>query len=218
MTTAFLALMAYMLTEQSIHEWIGLAAFGLFVLHHGLNWGWVRGLNKGRWTVPRALQTAVALLLLVSVLAQMISGIAMSRYALPSFPLPLPTSFARLIHLSCAYWSFLLVSLHLGLHWSVFLGLGRKKLRHGRSLSPAGRWILRGMAVLLSGYGLLCFFQLGIPSYLFLQTEFAFFDYDKPPFLSLAELLAVMALWVLVGYLLQKLALCLSRIPRRADH
>ena len=111
MTADLLALMAYMLTEQAVHEWLGLAALVLFILHHVLNGGWIRGLGRGRWTAPRVLQAAVVLLLLVSMLAQMASGIAMSRYALPFLSIPLPISTARLIHLSCAYWSFLLISL-----------------------------------------------------------------------------------------------------------
>ncbi len=214
MTADLLALMAYMLTEQAVHEWLGLAALVLFILHHVLNGGWIRGLGRGRWTAPRVLQAAVVLLLLVSMLAQMASGIAMSRYALPFLSIPLPISTARLIHLSCAYWSFLLISLHIGLHWSVFLGMGRKKLRRGQPLPPLGVGLLRLLAVLLAGYGLLCFFRLGMPSYLFVQTEFAFFDYSKPPLLSMAELIAVMSLWILAGYLPQKLALSAAKKKR----
>ena len=51
-------------------------------------------------------------------------------------------------------------------------------------------------------YGAVCFVQQNIVDYLFLKTEFVFFDYEKALVLVFGELLAIMALWVLVGYLL----------------
>lgn len=204
MTAVLLALMAYVRTGQSLHEWLGIAAFGLFILHHVLNLNWFRALGKGRYTPTRVLRMVLALLLLVSMLVQTVSGLAMSRYALPFLELPMETSLARLLHLCFGYWSFLLAGLHLGTHWSVFLGLGRK-LRGGTPLPAAGSRTLRLAAAVSAGYGLFCFLQQGIPDYLFLRTEFAFFDYEKPAPLVLLELAAIFSLWVLMGYLLQKL-------------
>lgn len=211
MTANLLALMAYVLMGQAVHEWLGISAFVLFVLHHLLNLSWFRALGKGRYTAARILQTALVILLFVSMLAQIISGIAMSRHALPFLELPLSTSSARLIHLACGYWSLLLVSLHLGFHWSIFLGLGRKQFCRGRPLPMVGRWILRLAAALIAGFGLYCFFQQGIPSYLFLRTEFAFFDYEASAVSVIAELVSIMALWVLVGSYFQKLTYRLDR-------
>jgi len=137
MTLLVLALMAYSVTGQEVHEWMGVGMFLLFLLHHGLNAAWFRSLTKGRYTPLRVLQAALVLLLLVSVAAQIVSGLAMARYALPFLNIPIPTSTARLLHLACGYWSFLLMGLHLGLHWSIFLGLGRE-LRGGRPLPAPG--------------------------------------------------------------------------------
>lgn len=124
MTLLVLAMMAYPVTGQEIHEWMGVGMFLLFLLHHGLNAAWFRSLTKGRYLPVRVLQTVLVLLLLVSVAAQIVSGFAMARYALPFLNIPISTSTARLLHLACGYWSFLLMGLHLGLHWSIFLGLG----------------------------------------------------------------------------------------------
>ena len=71
---------------------------------------------------------------------------------------------------------------------------------------------MRLAAAVSAGYGLFCFLQQGIPDYLFLRTEFAFFDYEKPALLILLELAAIFSLWVLMGYLLQKLT------QRKASH
>ena len=91
MTLFLLGLMAYFRTGQAVHEWLGAAALVLFVLHHLWNGKWLAALGKGRYTPARVLQTALALLLLVSMLAQMVSGITMSRHALPFLSLPSPS-------------------------------------------------------------------------------------------------------------------------------
>ena len=214
MILTLLGLMAYFLTGQAVHEWLGAAALVLFVLHHIWNGKWLAALGKGGYPPARILQTALAVLLLISMLAQMVSGIAMSRHALSFLDLPVPISAARLIHLACGQWTWLLTGLHLGVHWSAFLGLGRKT-RGGKPLHPAGRRLLRLAALAAAGWGLACFLAQRIPDYLFLRTQFAFFDYEKPVLLTAAELLAMLALWTLVGYLLQKLALRLGRSHRK---
>lgn len=206
MTLLLLALMAYSVTGQEVHEWMGIGMLVLFLFHHGLNWRWFRSLGRLRYTPLRVLQTALVFLLLVSVAAQIVSGLAMARYALPFLNVPISTSTARLLHLSCGYWSFLLMGLHFGLHWSIFLGLGRK-LRGGQPLPAWGRWGLRILAGAAAVWGAICFVQQNIADYLFLRTAFVFFDYEKLPLLALGELAAMLALWVLAGYFLRFLTI-----------
>lgn len=201
MTVFLLVQMAYSVTGQSVHEWMGIAMFALFVIHHLLNFQWLRSTGKGRYTAARILQSALVLLLFLCVIAQIVSGITMSRHALPFLNIPLPTSTARLIHLSCGYWTFLLASLHLGLHWGAFLAMGRK-LRSGQTLSLKGKIALRIAAGAAALYGAICFVRQNIFDYLFLRIEFVFFDYEKAPALVFGDLLAIMALWVVIGHLL----------------
>ena len=49
-------------------------------------------------------------------------------------------------------------------------------------------------------YGVVCFCQADIVSYLFLSVEFAFLDYEKSGVLILAENLAMMEVWVFLSY------------------
>ncbi len=216
MTLLVPALMAYSVTGQMVHEWMGVGMLVLFLLHHGLNAAWLRSLTKGRYTPLRTLQTALVFLLFVSMASQIVSGFAMSRCALPFLNIPISTSTARLLHLACGYWSFLLMGLHLGLHWSAFLGLGRK-LRGGQPLPSAGRWCLRILAGAAATWGAICFIRQNIADYLFLRTEFVFFDYEKFPLLALGELAAIMALWTLVGHRLQRLAMRYGKSSHSKD-
>lgn len=50
MTAALLLLMPYSLIGEAAHEWLGMGMAVLFVLHLALNWQWVRGLRRGRWS------------------------------------------------------------------------------------------------------------------------------------------------------------------------
>ena len=106
------------------------------------------------------------------------------------------------MHLSGSYWGFVLMSVHLGLHWSAVMGMCRK-LGEGRSLVVIS-WIMRLFAVLMAGYGAFCFWQADIFSYMFLKVEFAFIDYEKNNVLVLLQNMAMMGLWVFISYYMVK--------------
>ncbi|MFR9189361.1 MAG: hypothetical protein ACLVL7_03230 [Anaerotruncus massiliensis (ex Togo et al. 2019)] len=78
MTALLFPLMAFHLTGRAAHEWIGAGMFLLFLLHSLLNRRWYAGLRRGRYTSLRVLQTAVNLLVLLSMLVQMASGVLLS--------------------------------------------------------------------------------------------------------------------------------------------
>lgn len=128
MTLALLLLMAYGLVGEAAHEWLGMGMFALFLLHHLLNRRWIRAVPQGRYAPPRIVQTVLTLLLLLTMLGSMVSGVIVSRYVFPfqaGFGL---TSWAEKLHMLCAYWGFVLMSLHLGMHWNMVLTMMRKHL------------------------------------------------------------------------------------------
>ena len=126
MTVVLVLLMAYFLTDQEIHEWLGAGMLVLFIVHHILNRKWLQALNRGKYTPFRILQTALVLLALLCMLGSMLSGIWMSRYVFDFLPTQGHMGLARTAHLLCAYWGFLLLSAHLGLHWGIMLGAARR--------------------------------------------------------------------------------------------
>ena len=70
----------------------------------------------------------------------------------------------------CAYWDLVLMSFHLGLHWSDDKTDGTPNLKG----IPGRTAILRIASVMIAAYGLYAFVKRGIGTYLFLQTEFVF--------------------------------------------
>lgn len=115
MCVALLLLMTYNLIGDAFHEWVGTAMLVLFLLHHGLNRKWTGSIFRGRYTAHRSLLTVTALLVLLTMLASMVSGIILSRYVFSFLNIETGRALSRGVHLVCAYWSFLLSGLHFGL-------------------------------------------------------------------------------------------------------
>jgi hypothetical protein len=151
MTVILLLLMAYELIGQAAHEWLGIGIFVLFVLHHGLNSRWTRHVGSGRYTAPRILQTGLVALVLFSMLGSMVGGVMLSRQALSFLEIGGGQSFAGKLHMLSAYGGLVLMSLHLGFHWNVMMGMAGKLVK---APSKQRKAVLRGITLLMAGYGI----------------------------------------------------------------
>ena len=186
MTVLLLLLMAYQITGQEFHEWLGTGMLLLFLLHNILNIRWYGNLFKGKYTLLRVIQIIINFSVLASMLCLGFSGIVMSRHVFAEFPIHGPMATARTMHLAASYWGFVLMSIHLGFHWSMILGMfGRL---WGREKKPSVFvWLMRSIAVFIAGYGAYCFHKNNIASYMFLKQEFVFFDFEQSALSVFAE-------------------------------
>lgn len=199
MTMLLLCQMAYMLIGEIEHEWTGTVMFVLFILHHALNWRWYANLAKGRYTIARIFQVFVDFLILFCMLSLMVSGIIMSREVFSWLPINGSMAFARILHMLASYWGFTFMSIHLGLHWGMVMGI----LRRFRGITRNSQrrvWTLRLCAVLICICGIYSFVKNNIADYLFLKNQFVFFDLEQPLVLFFAEYVAMMGLWICLGY------------------
>ncbi len=196
-------LMARHLTGEAAHEWIGAMMLVLFILHHVLNYRWFSALLKGRYDLVRILNTTVNLLLLLDILLTGVSGIMMSAHVFSFVDFSAGASIARKVHLPCAFWGLLLMSFHIGMHWSGVMERMRTFCRGGTANTKRLIFI-RVLVVLVSAYGIYAFFKRRFPDYLFLKTDFAFFNYDEPLVSYLFDMTAVMVLFAALGYCLVK--------------
>lgn len=197
MTVVLLLLMAFELIGRAAHEWIGVSMFVLFVLHHILNSKWSRNILKGRYTAIRILQTALVIAILLCMMGSMVSGVVLSHQVFAFLPIRSGQSWARTMHLLSSYWGFVLMSLHLGVHWNMMIGMVKKKFG---SSSTKRTWLLRIVAVAIAIYGIFAFVHREIGSYLFLRSEFVFFNFEEPLILFFLDYIAVMGLCVFIGY------------------
>lgn len=202
MTVLLLFLMARQLTGDSAHEWLGAGMLILWIAHHILNRSWYSHLFKGKYTPIRILQTVTNFAVLLSVLGLMVSGIILSREVFGFLPVSGGIALARPLHVLSAFWGFVLMALHLGLHWNMILGMVRKAT--GPVTSKPRRILLRVAAALVAGYGLYAFLKNQFLSYMFLTSSFVFFDFERPVLLFFTEYIAIMGLFIFLGHYVSK--------------
>ena len=204
MTLALLFLMGYQFWGEAAHEWIGAGMFLLFIAHHILNGHWHKSLFKGKYNTMRIVTLCIDVLILLAMLAQMYSGIVMSRHVFDFLPSAGGMSLARRLHILGAYWGYILMSLHLGLHWNMILGMVRKAVRL-KSDSKIRRTVVFFAGLIIAGYGVWVFIDRDFPTYLFLKSEFVFLDYSEPKTLFYIDYLALMGLCIFIAHYGKKL-------------
>lgn len=204
MTLALLFLMGYHFWGEILHEWVGAGMLLLFIAHHILNGHWYKTIFKGKYNVLRILTLCIDFLVLLAMLAQMYSGIVMSRYVFNFLPFSGGMSLARRLHILGAYWGFLLMSLHLGLHWNMILGISRKAAGI-KSKAKSRSMIAFIIGLAIAGYGVLEFIGRDFPTYLFLKSEFVFLDYSEPKVLFYIDYFALMGLCIFIAHYSTKL-------------
>jgi len=211
MTVVLLLLMGYSRIGETAHEWLGVWMFVLFTVHHIFNRKWIAGVFHGRYTAFRAVQTVLVFALFITMIGSAVSGIILSKHAFAFLDLG-GASVARNVHMLCGYWNFVLMSFHLGLHWTMIVNMASKKLPKGK---PALKWIARAAALVIAGYGIRALISRNIHEYLLGLTKFAFIDLSEPLILFLIDYFAMMGLFVFIGHYASR---ALKTIRKRRNH
>lgn len=194
-------LMAYLLVGEKIHEWVGTVMFFLFISHHILNYYWLKNITKGRYDKIRILRTIINACLMIIMLMLVISGVVMSKYVFVELPFGGGIGKVRLIHLLASHWGLVLMSLHLGLHWSIFMEIAKKRI--GKRTVHLS--IMRVTAIIIFVYGIYAFHKRQVGSYLFLTNQFVFFDRNEPLQYFFLDYLGIMGVFTCLGYYLTKI-------------
>lgn len=166
-----------------IHEFIGTAFIICVAFHLWLNRKWLMNIFKGKYNAARFVLVSADVVLIADIIFLLVSGLMMSRVL--EFELPDESwgmLFARTAHMLAAYWGFLIMSFHAGLHVKKF---------------P----VILFVPVL---YGLYAFFKRKIHEYMFLMTEFVFFDFEEPVIYFYLDYVAVMVLFACAGCFVMK--------------
>lgn len=216
MTVLLLCLMAYQVTGQKLHEWFGAGMLILFIVHNILNIRWYGNLFKGKYKWLRIVQTIVNVSVLISMLCLGYSGIVMSRYVFAALPIHGLMATARSMHMAASYWGFVLMSIHLGMHWGMIVGMFRRLLK-GRKLPNVSVWGLRLASIVIAGYGLVCFIQKDIASYMFLKNQFVFFNFEQSALSVFIEYIAMMGFWIFASFYMVRGIGKISALSKRKE-
>ena len=202
MIILMLAAMAYSLTGNMGHELLGVLLFLLFVIHNALNWRWYTAVLKGKYSVARFINTAVNLALLIVMLALMISGVYLSHDVFAFMGLEGGLS-ARSLHIGAAYWGFVLMSVHLGMHWGMIMGVVGK-MAGATSLNRCHMFILRTSGASVALYGMYAFAEREVPRKLSFSYAFDFWNYAQPPVVFFIDFISIMVFFVWAVHYIRK--------------
>lgn len=191
MTITLLMLMAYQITGEALHEWIGMAMTLLVIIHQILNRKWYGAIFKGKYNPYRILTTVVNILLMLSFVLTALSGMSMSGHAVPFLYRMISVYYAKLLHISMSQWSFVFMGVHLGLHIPVMTS--KLKLTEGQ------KTVIAAILCLIAGVGLSLFIKNSMFDYMFLRAVFASFDYSKSGAIVFLENIVMLSFWCFIG-------------------
>lgn len=166
-----------------IHEYVGMAFILLVIFHLWLNRKWLTNIFRGNYNPARSVLVFSDILLIIDIIFLLVSGLMMSRVLGFDSDEGFGMSFARTAHMLASYWGYVIMSFHAGLHMKKFSML-----------------LIAPML-----YGCYAFFARQIHEYMFLLTEFVFFDFEEPIIFFLLDYIAVMILFAGTGCLAIKL-------------
>lgn len=207
MTVLLLCLMAYQVTGEQAHEWIGMGMTLLVIIHQVLNRKWYAAIFKGKYHTYRIVTTAENVFLLLSFVLTAFCGMSMSGYAVPFLYGMAKVSFARRMHLSMSHWAFVLMGLHLGLHIPVMTA----KMK----LTDHKKTVISAIFCCMAGIGLFLFLRNGMLDYLFFRVPFAFLDYEKAGWIVFLENILMLLFWAFCGA--QLTAICKNAARKKEE-
>ena len=178
-----------------VHEVLGVVLFVLWAVHVVLNRAWVKAVLKGKYNALRIVRTIINAGVIVCVLFLMVSGVMLSTHVFAWLGIESGASFARTAHMLASHWYLVLVSLHIGLHLSLFI--------RGK--------VATGITFALAAYGIYAFAARGLWKYLTLQQPFFFLDLERGYMLFALDYIAIMALFAMAMSLAMKAMVYNSR-------
>ncbi len=149
MTCFFTILMGYHITENKIHEYLGVITLLIMIIHNILNINWYKSMFKGKYNFQRTMYVIIDLALLVATIGIAVSSIMISANVF-SFLNITTTMFGRRMHMLCTSWGFILISAHIGLHLNSMIMKIKEKLKN--STFEYVVYFLLSLIVIYGGY------------------------------------------------------------------
>ncbi|WP_339328262.1 DUF4405 domain-containing protein [Priestia megaterium] len=194
MTILMLIAMAYYITGNRVHEFIGVSLLVLFMVHNFLNRRWYSRIFKGKHNLRRILQIVLNLLFLVAMAVMMICGILISSDIFPFIPVNNDVVF-RQIHVQAAYWGFVIMAVHIGFSWSMIINSARRMTRI-TSTSLIRTIALRTLSVLIVIYGIHSSIEREMGSKLFIYSPFGYWFNDDSTIRFFIDHLTIMGIYI----------------------
>lgn len=199
MTMLLIIAMSSTITGITWHIIIGISLCMLIIVHNILNRRWYKSIHKGKHTAFRNLSTGVNMLFLAAMTVLFVSAAFISLGG--SF-------FMRQIHVLSAYWGFILMSVHIGMHGRM-INLITSKMFGRIQTHRICTVIMRIIAVCITAYGIKSSFDRNIGSKLIMYYSFNTTPVNESAIYTFAAYFSIM--WVFIigtHYMLMMLRMC----------
>lgn len=194
MITIMIILMGYYITDNKIHELLGISLFILFIIHNLLNIKWYKTIVKGKYSIQRNIHITVNLLLLVAMIGMMISSIMIGTDIFDFVNIS-SILLGRRLHMLFNSWLFILVVIHIGIHLKGFITKISNKMKNS-----AFEYVYYLFLFLLFCFGIYAFITNGLWKDMFLLNEYKYFDYDKHYIIFYLEYLSMIFSILIITY------------------
>ncbi|EJJ29502.1 DUF4405 domain-containing protein [Rhizobium sp. CF142] len=200
------ACLAYWWQDNLIHELLGTALFVLVLAHNVFNRQWL-GAPKAS-DAPRLISTLVIVSTASLMLTMIMTSLLISRDVF-AFTAITGAFTIREIHMFAAYWTLLVVSLHLGTRWFAVIAICRKLF----GLQGSNRWrkgFLRLLVAGISIWGVRSYSEMAFGSKLMLTYSLDMWDFNEQAMRFFLNYASIVGLHVTLGHY----GLCMIRMQK----
>ena len=132
MFISMILLMKTNITGLQLHEILGICLFIIFIIHKIINFKWVKSVGKNilnkNMKSKSKIMFSLDLILFVFIILNVITGILVSKFILVSITAN-NIETVTILHKFFAWWSLILISIHIGLHWENFVNYFERKFK-----------------------------------------------------------------------------------------
>lgn len=170
----------------------------LLVVHNVFNRRWYMRMVRSPLDARSVINRAVVLCLATVMLTLLVTSVMVSNTLFAT--LALDNSFrAKQLHALAAYWGLIIVAVHVGMRWTILMGIARGVVGI-KYASSARTWGLRLAAMALAIQGIRSSFALNIGSKLFLQPLPDWWDFGESSAGFFLHCFAVAGFYASVSY------------------
>lgn len=187
--------MSYSLIGTKWHEYLGIILCIGFIIHCILQKNYFAKIISLKYTLYNSFILIINLLTFLTMFGLIISSLIFLDY----IPLFLKTSFPNLINFARTL-GFILISMHLGLHWQIFYNLITKYTKNKLSYLLNSKLILW----IIFLYGLNNFIHYDLISYMLLQNNFVYFNPSQSLLSFFVDYLSIVATFIILSNYLRK--------------
>lgn len=215
MIFSVLLAIANRLTENPMHEMIGISLFMLVLIHNLLNWRWYTTIFRGGYNIRRTLNFTVNILLLITITMIIGSSVMISRTLSPFLGIE-NNLVLRQIHTTAAYWFLILMAVHWGVHWTKFAAFFKKMfpIFSIARLPFVCNWLF---LLAIVAYGVNASFERDIYNKLFKFYAFDFWDFNQSTIVFFLKNLSIIGVYVIVTHNVLKFLQSRQRKTRKIN-